>query len=144
MIAFGDFGDPTLKEVLADPDALFCGVGEPTSRGVSGPDGVRVTGRWAIVSGCEDATWACFGAMFDGVFSLVLIPMPDLIIDRSWDVAGMRGTGSHSVVADDVLVPAERVVSGPKLHYPPDARTLQPWGSVCWRRSWARRSAPWM
>jgi alkylation response protein AidB-like acyl-CoA dehydrogenase len=138
MITFGDFGDPTLAEVFADPDALFCGVGEPTGSGVSGSDGVHVTGRWATVSGCEDATWACLGTMINGVFSLVLIPMADLVIDRSWDVAGMRGTGSHSVVAEDVLVPAARVVSGQELHYPPDAKTLQLWGSACSHRSWPR------
>jgi alkylation response protein AidB-like acyl-CoA dehydrogenase len=76
--------------------------------------------------------------MINGVFSLVLIPMADLVIDRSWDVAGMRGTGSHSVVAEDVLVPAARVVSGQELHYPPDAKTLQLWGSACSHRSWPR------
>lgn len=128
MLAFGDFGDSTMKEVFADLDALFCGVGEPADGGVRRPDGVLLNGRWKVVSGCEDATWGSFGALVDGEFSLVVVPMAELIIERTWDVAGMRGTGSHSVVADNVLVPAERVASGRTLHYPPDARTLQLWG----------------
>ena len=128
MLTFGDYGEATQKEVFADPDAIFCGAGVPTGTGESGADGVRVTGRWDNISGCEDAAWAHLGAMVDGAFALVLIPMRDLTIDRNWRVAGMRGTGSHSVVADGVLVPRERVVSGEALHYPPDIRTLLVWG----------------
>jgi alkylation response protein AidB-like acyl-CoA dehydrogenase len=125
MVTFGDFGDAASKELFADPDALFCGAGVPVGSGRSGPDGVRVTGRWTMLSGCEDATWGVFGVMVDDTFSLVLIPMTDLTIDRTWDAAGMRGTGSHSAVADDVLVPAERVA---KADFPPDTKTLQLWG----------------
>jgi alkylation response protein AidB-like acyl-CoA dehydrogenase len=125
LVAFGDFDDVTMKELFADPDALFCGAGEPTGSGESGSAGVRVTGRWATVSGCEDATWAVLGVLVDGAFSIVLIPMADLTIDRTWSVAGMCGTGSHSVVADNVLVPAARVATA---RFPPDAETVQLWG----------------
>jgi alkylation response protein AidB-like acyl-CoA dehydrogenase len=128
MLAFGDFGDAALKEAFADPDALFCGAGEPTATGERGPDGVRVTGRWAVVSGCEDATWASLGMIVDGGFALALIPMSALTVDHTWQMAGMRGTGSHSVVADDVLVPSGRIALGGQIHYPPDPRTLQLWG----------------
>jgi alkylation response protein AidB-like acyl-CoA dehydrogenase len=128
MLAFGDFSEATRKEVFADPDALFCGVGQPTARGEHGPGGVRVTGRWAAASGCEDATWASLGMMVDGAFALAVVPTSGLTVDRDWHVAGMRGTGSHSLVADGLLVPAERIALGRQLHYPPDARTLQLWG----------------
>jgi alkylation response protein AidB-like acyl-CoA dehydrogenase len=128
MLAFGDFADVTLGEVFADPEAIFCAAGVPAGRGATGPDGVRLTGRWEYLSGCEDAQWACLGAMVDDAFAITVIPMADLTIDRTWQVAGMRGTGSHTVVADNVLIPAQRVVSGPRLHYPPDTRTLQLWG----------------
>jgi alkylation response protein AidB-like acyl-CoA dehydrogenase len=128
MPAFGDFSEATRKEIFADPDALFCGVGEPTARGERGPDGIRVTGRWAAASGCEDATWASLGMMVDGAFALAVIPTSALTVDRDWHVAGMRGTGSHSLVADGVPVPVERVALGRRLHYPPDLRTLERWG----------------
>ncbi|MEU8234598.1 acyl-CoA dehydrogenase family protein [Actinoplanes sp. NPDC048967] len=128
MLSFGDFTDGTLGEVFADPDAIFCAAGVPAGRGTTGPDGVRLTGRWDYLSGCEDARWACLGAMVDGAFAITVLPMAELTIDPTWQVAGMRGTGSHTVVADDVLIPSARVVSGPRLHYPPDTRTLQLWG----------------
>ncbi|MFD5831430.1 acyl-CoA dehydrogenase family protein, partial [Lentzea sp. NPDC060358] len=95
----------------AGPDELFCGSGVPGARGVRTADGVRVTGRWPNVSGCEDAAWAVLAVMVDGAFSFVLVPPADLDVDRTWHMAGMRGTGSHTLVADDVLVPAERVAA---------------------------------
>lgn len=128
MITFGDFPESTVDELFADPDALFCGAGAPTGRGESGPEGVRVNGRWAAVSGCEDATWASLGAMVDGGFSLVLVPTAELSVDHTWEVAGMRGTGSHSLVADNILVSRDQVASGHRVHYPPDAKAVQLWG----------------
>ena len=94
-----------------DPDALFCGSGVPGGVGVREADGVRLTGRWPNVSGCEDAARTTVAALVDGVFSLLLLPSADLTIDRTWQMAGMRGTGSHTVVADGLLVPAERVAA---------------------------------
>ncbi|MFI5843767.1 acyl-CoA dehydrogenase family protein [Catenuloplanes sp. NPDC051500] len=128
MLTFGDFPDSLLDEVFRDPDVPSCGVGAPSGIGVSGPDGVRLRGRWANASGCEDADWACLGTMVDGAFALVVVPTADLIIDHTWNVAGLRGTGSHSLVADDILVPIDQVASGGRLHYPPDAASVQLWG----------------
>ncbi|MDP9826056.1 acyl-CoA dehydrogenase family protein [Kineosporia succinea] len=91
------------------PDVPVCGTGAPTGRVEDG----RVRGSWVSVSGCEDAEWALLGVMDGSVFSVALIPMSDLEIRRTWDVAGMRGTGSHSVVADGVLVPAGRIAAAP-------------------------------
>ncbi|GAA1560030.1 acyl-CoA dehydrogenase family protein [Kribbella lupini] len=96
-------------EFFADPDALFCGSGVPGARGEQVPEGVRVNGRWPNVSGCEDAVWAGLAVMVDDVFSFALIPTADLVVERTWAMAGMSGTGSHTLVADDVVVPAERI-----------------------------------
>ncbi len=98
-------------EPFADPDAVLCGSGVPAGRGEREQKGVRVTGRWPNVSGCEDAAWAVLGVMVDGAFTLALLPMADLTVERTWHMAGMRGTGSHTVVADGVLVPAGRTTA---------------------------------
>jgi alkylation response protein AidB-like acyl-CoA dehydrogenase len=98
-------------EFFADPDALFCGSGVPGARGERVPDGVRVTGRWPNVSGCEDAVWATLALLVDGEFSFAVVPTADLVVERTWDMAGMRGTGSHTLVADGVLVPAGRITA---------------------------------
>jgi alkylation response protein AidB-like acyl-CoA dehydrogenase len=49
--------------------------------------------------------------LVEGAFSFALMPTTDLVVERTWHMAGMRGTGSHTLVADDVLVPAERIAS---------------------------------
>lgn len=109
MLAAGTFAPAVERELFADPDTLFCGSGDPTrGRAEHVPGGVRVSGRWASASGCEDATWAGLGVMLDGVFSYALVPTADLTIDRTWHMAGMRGTGSHTLVAD-LVVPSDRV-----------------------------------
>ena len=108
-IVAANFGKTVLDRAFADPDALGCGSGRPGGRGEPGADGVRVSGRWPNVSGCEDADWAALGLMVDGVFSWVFFPITDLTIDRDWRMAGMRGTGSHTLVAEDLVVPADQV-----------------------------------
>lgn len=103
-IAAYSFPQATVAEVFADPDALFCGSGFPGGRGERVPGGVRVTGRWPSVSGCEDAVWATLGVLVDGVLTFVVVPLDDLTVERTWHMAGMRGTGSHTVVAQDLFV----------------------------------------
>jgi alkylation response protein AidB-like acyl-CoA dehydrogenase len=97
------------RDVFADPDVLCCGSGIPAGRGERESGGVRIRGRWPIVSGCEDAEWAVLGLLVDDVFSFAAIPMADLSVERSWHMAGLRGTGSQTVLAEEVVVPADRV-----------------------------------
>jgi alkylation response protein AidB-like acyl-CoA dehydrogenase len=112
------FPDETQDEVFATPDVRVTVVGSPTgtARPVSG--GYRVTGKWAFSTGCLDAHWAYVGAvdetkgMPDGHLG-VLMPYEELSIHDDWYVAGLRGTGSNSVSADDVFVPESRVLPMP-------------------------------
>ncbi|GAA1208379.1 acyl-CoA dehydrogenase family protein [Pseudonocardia alaniniphila] len=110
--------EEVLAEFYADPDTRLCGAGNPPGRGRRVAGGVRVSGRWPYASGCEDAPWAITLAMVgDGEgppeFAFLLTPTSDLDIARTWDTAGMRGTGSHTLVADDVFVPQARVLPLP-------------------------------
>ena len=75
--------------------------------------GYRVTGRWAFASGCEHATWLfgdCVEGVVDGVPQLrIAVFSPDeVVIEDTWYVSGLRGTGSHHFHVDGVVVPAER------------------------------------
>jgi 3-hydroxy-9,10-secoandrosta-1,3,5(10)-triene-9,17-dione monooxygenase len=101
-----------------------CGVLTPTgtaalvdgdSNGETNGGGLyRVTGRWGFASGSLHADWATCGVHVldhDGQTvsqDVALIPMDQLTVDDTWFVAGMRGTGSNTLVADDVYVPAHR------------------------------------
>lgn len=112
-LAVRNFLDSSVRESLfADPDVLFCGSGVPAGLGERVAEGVRVSGRWPYVSGCEDAVWAGLALMVEGKFSFAVVPVADLTVERTWNMAGMRATGSHTLVAEDVLVPTEYVTPG--------------------------------
>ena len=76
--------------------------------------GWRLTGRWAFVSGVNIASGVMVTAREDPEGGLshfaLLLPGEYQVLD-TWHVEGLRGTGSHDVVADQVLVPARRVVT---------------------------------
>ena len=79
-----------------------------------------VTGSWGFASGCLHSQWAVLGIpvvdengeQIDQ--GLALIPMTDLTIKDTWHVAGMKGTGSNTLIADAVFVPDHRIVSVPQ------------------------------
>lgn len=108
----GNFAGSVPDEAFADPDALACGSGVPAARGERTAGGVRVTGRWPNVSGCEDASWAGLALMVDDTYSWAFIPVSELTVERTWQTAGMRGTGSHTLAADGLEVPGRRVTPG--------------------------------
>jgi len=76
--------------------------------------GWLVSGRWPWASGCLHAQWAACGIMMKNEkgemanLGLSLMPMPNLTIEDTWYMAGMKGTGSNTIVATDVFVPEHR------------------------------------
>ncbi|MFE7445891.1 acyl-CoA dehydrogenase family protein [Streptomyces chartreusis] len=104
--------------LFARPDAVLCASGVGGGMAIREPGGVRVRGRFAMASGCEVARWA---ALVVGVVEgdepvaggLVLVPISELRIERTWRAAGLQGTGSHTLVADDVFVPEAFTVLSP-------------------------------
>jgi len=86
-----------------------------TSRRVDG--GLVVSGRWPWASGSLHSTHAEVGVpVVDDAGQcvdqgLALIPRDEVTIEDTWFVAGMRGTGSNTIVADEVFVPDHRVLS---------------------------------
>lgn len=98
------------------PDIGMCGAFRADSATVSAADGgIRVSGRWSWASGCHHASWAWLavpGIEQPQPPALALIPLADLRIEKTWNMAGMRGTGSDTVVAEDVFVPAHRIRAG--------------------------------
>ncbi|WP_029108279.1 3-hydroxy-9,10-secoandrosta-1,3,5(10)-triene-9,17-dione monooxygenase oxygenase subunit [Mycobacterium sp. URHD0025] len=79
-------------------------------------DGYIVNGAWNWSSGCDHASWAFLGGpvIKDGRpvdFGSFLIPRTDYQIDDVWNVVGLRGTGSNTVVVKDVFVPKHRFLS---------------------------------
>jgi 3-hydroxy-9,10-secoandrosta-1,3,5(10)-triene-9,17-dione monooxygenase len=101
----------------SDPHARFSGglAGTSESRTVDG--GIIVSGKWAWATGCFHATWATLGVPdVDAAgqvvgHSLAFVPMNQVSIEETWFMAGMRGTGSNTIVAHEVFVPSHRLIS---------------------------------
>jgi alkylation response protein AidB-like acyl-CoA dehydrogenase len=121
-MAAGGMAKELAEEVyLGDPNVIMCGGGGPgttPSRAVEQPDGsYRVWAHTTFISGCHNATW-CFmvAPVFDGdeirltngapTVKLWMLHRDQWEILDTWDVAGLRGSGSHDVVTEGGVVPA--------------------------------------
>lgn len=74
------------------------------------PGGYTMSGRWKSSSGIHHAGWVVLGAHVEGVIHLFLVPKSDLVLDDDWYVLGMVGTGSQSLIADEIFIPEHRVI----------------------------------
>jgi indole-3-acetate monooxygenase len=119
----------TFDEIYASgPDVMMAGAISPS--GVAEPvdGGYRITGRWGFVSGCEHAQWLFCNCIEptpegdgDGAGDGSGMPVLRLAVLRAEEVA-IEGTGSNHVVADGVVVPADRTYlvmeAGPAVDTP--------------------------
>jgi len=120
--SIGLFSEQAQQEIFgADPDARVCGVLAPTATTTYAEGGLVVDGSWGFASGSAHAQWAMLGIPIVDAGGevvdqgLALIPMSDLSIKDTWYVAGMKGTASNTLVAEEVFVPTHRIVSVPPL-----------------------------
>lgn len=98
----------------ADPDTWISSPYAPIGRGEAAHGGLVVNGRWPFASGTDHCSWAILGGTHvdrPDVPLHFLIPKGDYEIDHdSWDVTGLRGTGSKDLQVSDMFVPDERIV----------------------------------
>jgi len=83
--------------------------------------GYRVSGRWSFGSGCREANWmlGSFQILDDGqprrgpdggalYWRGVFRREETNVVEGSWDVSGMRGTGSFDWTVENVFLPERR------------------------------------
>lgn len=108
------YGAEAQDEVRATAAPLFAGLvmGPPViAERVAG--GVRLDGRWPYVSGADQASWLMLSARDPEDHARVLtclLPRSDGTVDDDWYAMGLRGTGSKSVLLDNLFVPDHRVL----------------------------------
>ncbi|WP_457513267.1 acyl-CoA dehydrogenase family protein [Streptomyces sp. TE33382] len=99
-----------------DPDAVVCGSANPSGTARRSDGGWTLGGRWPWMSGIHHAPWTLLGFTWTGAGGepergMALVPTSALTVDDVWHMAGMRGTGSDTAVADEVYVPDSRTIS---------------------------------
>src|SRR6266508_2004849 len=121
--------DESRAELFDDPQQIAAGVWAPRGKARRVDGGIVVSGRWPYCSGIAHAAVFFAGCIIDiGSDPSGATPMPSVIaitdeleIVDTWHTLGLRGTGSHDVVADELFVPIARVFSlfdGPVLDRP--------------------------
>jgi alkylation response protein AidB-like acyl-CoA dehydrogenase len=126
----GYLPESTRSGLFGDPQGCAAGVWAPRGKGTVVDGGVVVSGRWAFCSGISHADVLFAGCMIENgaksaegrqMPNVVAIPKSELEVLDTWHTLGLRGTGSHDAVADEVFVPSGRAVSlfeGPVLNLP--------------------------
>jgi alkylation response protein AidB-like acyl-CoA dehydrogenase len=110
------FPDHVQDQVFATENVRVCGVLSPTAEAKPVEGGVVVNGAWHFISGARHSLWQVIIAMAptpDGSSMwpvMAVVPLSDLQIVDDWNTMGLRGTGSVTTVAQDVFVPADRVL----------------------------------
>lgn len=97
-----------------DPDATASSSIAPFGRIEEVDGGVRFNGEMGWSSGCDHAEWAIVGcrrqnAEGELVYCFAVLPRSDYEIRDDWFAAGMRGSGTKTLVIKDAFVPNHRI-----------------------------------
>lgn len=114
----GCLPDEGQDEIFADgPDVLSTCVLQfwSSSARQDGDDWI-LDGRWPFSTGCLNHGWCGGGAVVgegdNGIprIAYFVFPAAQARIESTWNVTGMAGTGSNTVVAEGVRIPASRMI----------------------------------
>lgn len=121
------YADPRVAaEIWADDVDTW--VASPYApQGVAKPvdGGYIFNGRWQFSSGTDHCEWIFLGALLGDAEGKPVMPPQMLhmvlprkdyeIVEDSWDVVGLRGTGSKDVIVRDAFVPSYRTMDAFKV-----------------------------
>jgi len=103
-----------------EPDTWIASPYMPSGVATPADGGYVLKGRWQFSSGTDHCDWIFLGALVgdrDGkpaqpVRAMhVVLPRSDYtIVEDSWDVIGLSGTGSKDIVVDGAFIPAYRTI----------------------------------
>ena len=103
------------------PRSVVANTPQANAQAIVVPGGYRVTGRQGFSTGCRHASWLAAHAtvtdqgrprLDDGQPEMryCFVPRAEAQLLDTWQVRGMRGTGTHHFAVDDVFVPEDRTV----------------------------------
>ncbi len=141
--------DPKLQDEIygSDPDTWVASPYAPQGRAIRDGDGFRFSGAWQYSTGTDHCDWIVLGGMVvdengnPGEIPDVrhfFLPRGDYeIVDDSWKVMGLSGTGSKDIRIEDAHVPEYRTLFHGALaegHYGERRKGVPlyqlPWGCI--------------
>jgi alkylation response protein AidB-like acyl-CoA dehydrogenase len=102
------------------PDQIMGGALFPPGKATPVKGGYTLSGRWPFVSGCHQCAWFMAPSFVmeaglpklhtngEPVQILVFFSSEKVEIVDTWHTMGMRGTGSHDIIAKEIFVPTRR------------------------------------
>jgi 3-hydroxy-9,10-secoandrosta-1,3,5(10)-triene-9,17-dione monooxygenase len=103
-----------------NPDTWIASPYAPQGVAVPSDGGYVLRGRWNFSSGTDHCDWIFLGALLGGSDGRpvepftqlhVVLPRADYrVVEDSWDVIGLSGTGSKDIVVDGAFIPSYRAV----------------------------------
>lgn len=104
------FDDRAAQDVWGEDDSqLISSTFQPGGVATRVPGGYEFSGRWKFSSGVAHADWVFLGGTYEGEFLTCLVPRKDYEVIHTWDVFGLKATGSQDVMVQDIFVPEYRV-----------------------------------
>ena len=113
----GMFPEEAQQAVWAEgPDAAIAASVLPVTQVTRENGGYRVSGQHsAFASGVGHSSWVIVGGFVPEevtpYWAFFLIPPGEYKVRDTWFTAGMRATGSNTIITDNVFVPSTRVLS---------------------------------
>jgi 3-hydroxy-9,10-secoandrosta-1,3,5(10)-triene-9,17-dione monooxygenase len=111
------FPEETQAELWSNPNTLASSVVSTVGDVVPVDGGFRWTGRGFFSSGVDHCNWltALVPIKREGVegppeMRWIMLPREDLEIIDDWYTIGLKGTGSKTIVVDDIFIPEQRTV----------------------------------
>ena len=120
------FNDARVLEEVWGQDADTWVASPYAPNGIASPadGGFIFNGNWEFSSGTDSCDWIVLGGLVkgqglvDGIPQMYhfLLPRSDYeIVEDSWNVLGLRGTGSKDIIVSDAFVPDYRVLNATKV-----------------------------
>ena len=107
----------------------------PTGQARKVEGGYVLSGRWGWGTGVMHSNWVLLNGIVKSDppdIRLFVVPRSDIQVEDTWDAAGMRGTGSHDMVAEELFVPEGYSESIPNMSIGRGAGAIAH-GSPCYR-----------
>ncbi|WP_198163838.1 hydroxylase [Nocardia violaceofusca] len=111
--------DTALQQELwgTDADIWIASPYAPMGRAAPVDGGYRLSGRWSFSSGTDHCEWVVIGGLVTdeqgghtGMRHFVLPRGDYRIVDDSWQVVGLKGTGSKDLTVGEAFVPDYRTI----------------------------------